>query len=151
MLVCAPKLACALACAPRLVCVPICALAGGPLQKEIKKKRKKGPWLMKLYTTPTSILTLVTWVQSRLPFEQTPHVGWPSGLQPLAITILQCTASLAAGGYDRPCGKIKSLFLLSRARCLIVSSEFSYATTLSYKYINIFFIYFFYGSTYKGL
>ena len=70
-----------------------------------------GPWQMKLYTTPPSILTLVTWVpQSRLAFGQTPHVGWPSGLRPLAITILQCAASLAAGGYDRPCGPIESLF-----------------------------------------
>ena len=34
-----------------------------------KKKKKLGPWLMKLYTTPPSILTLVTWVpQSRLAF-----------------------------------------------------------------------------------
>ena len=47
---------------------------------------------MKLYTTPPSILTLVTWVpQSKLAFGQTPHVGWPSGLRPLAITILQCS------------------------------------------------------------
>ena len=44
-----------------------------------------GPWLMKLYTTPPYILTLVTWVpQSKLAFGQTPHVGWPSGLRPLA-------------------------------------------------------------------
>ena len=34
-----------------------------------------GPWLMKLYITPPSILTLVTWVpQSKLAFGQTPHV-----------------------------------------------------------------------------
>ena len=38
---------------------------------------------MKLYTTPPSILTLVTWIpQSKLAFGQTPHIGWPSGLQP---------------------------------------------------------------------
>ena len=36
-----------------------------------------------------------------------PHVSWP-----LATTILQCAASLAAGGYDRPCGPIESIFLL---------------------------------------
>ena len=58
-----------------------------------------GPWLMKLYTTPLSILTLVTWVpQSKLAFGQSPHVGWLSGLRPSAITILQCAASLVAGG-----------------------------------------------------
>ena len=40
---------------------------------------------MKLYTTLLSILTLVTWVpQSKLAFDQTPRVGWPSGLRPLA-------------------------------------------------------------------
>ena len=95
---------------------------------------------MKLYTIPPSILTLVTWVpQSRLAFGQTPGVGWPLGLRPLAITILQCAASLAAGGYDRPWGPIKSLFLLS---CLIVrpnadSSDFSYTTTLSYQSIQL--------------
>ena len=44
-----------------------------------------GTRLMKLYTTPPSILTLVTWIpQSRLAF----------GL------ILQCAASLADGGYS---------------------------------------------------
>ena len=84
---------------------PCVRLWGG----SIKKKR---PLLMKLYATPPSILTLVTWVpQSRLAFSQTPHIGWPSGLGPLAITILQCAASLAAGGYVRPFGPNKSLFL----------------------------------------
>ena len=53
---------------------------------------------MKLDTTPPYILTLVTLVpQSKLAFGQTPHAGWLSGLLPLAITILQCTALLAAG------------------------------------------------------
>ena len=91
---------------------------------------------MRLYTSPPPILTLVTWVpQSRLAFGQTPHVGRPSGLRPSAITILQCAALLAAGGYDRPCGRIKSLFLLSPARCLIVrphanSSELSYSYSI---------------------
>ena len=36
-----------------------------------------------------------------------------AGLRPNQI--LQCAASLAAGGYYRPCGLIKSLFLLSPA------------------------------------
>ena len=66
---------------------------------------------MKLYTAPQSIVTLVTWVlHSKLAFGQTLHVGWPSGLHPSAITILQCAALLAAGGYDRPCRPIESLF-----------------------------------------
>ena len=47
---------------------------------------------MKLYTTPPSNLTLVSWVaQSKLAFGQNPHVGWTLGL----IIILQC----AAGGW----------------------------------------------------
>ena len=50
---------------------------------------------MKLYTTPTFILTLVIWVPvSNLAFGQTPHVGWPPGLRPNRN--LQCTALLAA-------------------------------------------------------
>ena len=41
-----------------------------------------GLWLMKLYTNPPSMLTLVTWVpQSKLGFGQTPHIGWASGLR----------------------------------------------------------------------
>ena len=69
------------------------------------------------------------------------HVGWPSGLLLLAIAIVQCAASLAAGGYDWPCGPINSLFLLSPACCLIVrpyddSSELSNTTTQSYSYCN---------------
>ena len=71
---------------------------------------------MKLYTTPPSILTLVTWVpQIKLAFGQIPYVGWPSGLRPSAKRILQCAAFLAAGGYDRPCGPIKSIFVLKLA------------------------------------
>ena len=66
---------------------------------------------MNLYTTPPSILTLVTCLpQSRLAVGQTPHVDWQLGLQPAAITILQCVASLAAGSYDQPCGPIKIFF-----------------------------------------
>ena len=54
-----------------------------------------------------SILTLVTLVpQSRLAFGQTPYVGWPAGLQPLFIRILQCAALLATGGYNRPCSAL---------------------------------------------
>ena len=46
---------------------------------------KGGPWLMRLYTTPTSILTLVTWVQpTQAGLRPNPHVGWPSGLRPTA-------------------------------------------------------------------
>ena len=71
-------------------------------------------------------------VGSRLAFGKSPHVGWLSGLRPSAITIIQCAVSLAAGGYNLPCGPIKSLFLLSLARCLIVrpyadGSEFFYS------------------------
>ena len=107
-----------------------------------RRRKKEGPCLMKLYTPSPSILTVVTWVpQSRLAFGQTLHVGWPLGLRPSAITILQCAALLVAGGYVQPCGPIKSLFLLSPACCLIVrpyadSSEPSYATTLFYQSIR---------------
>ena len=55
-----------------------------------------------------------------LPRLGTAHASCPSGLRPLAITILQCAASRAAGGYDRPCELTKSLFLLNPARCLKV-------------------------------
>ena len=91
---------------------------------------------MKLYPTPPSILTLVTCVpQNRLALA-TPHVGWLSGLRPSPNRILQCAALLAAGGYDRPCGPIKSLFLLSPARILdrraqLYSSELSYEALYS--------------------
>ena len=54
--------------------------------------------------TPSSL----AWVQrTQAGLRPNPHVSWP-----LATTILQYAASLAAGGYDRPCGPIKSLFLL---------------------------------------
>ena len=39
-----------------------------------------------------------------------------AGLRPNRI--LHCAAPLAAGSYDRPCGLIESLFLLSPARIL---------------------------------
>ena len=41
-------------------------------------------------------------------------------VRPLAVTFLKCAASLAACHYDRTCRPIKSIFLLSPARCLIV-------------------------------
>ena len=69
------------------------------------------PRLSRLYTTPPSIQTLVTWVpQNKLTFGQTPHIGWPSGLWPSPMTILQSAASLAPGGYDWPAGPIENLF-----------------------------------------
>ena len=61
--------------------------------------------------SPQSTLPLVTWVpQSRLAFGHQRWVGWSSGLWPSVIIILQCAASLATGGYNWPCGPIKSLF-----------------------------------------
>ena len=55
-------------------------------KNEIRKKKKKklldeifitvGPWLMKLYTTPPFILTLMSWVpQSMLAFGILRHFG----------------------------------------------------------------------------
>ena len=64
------------------------------------------------------------------------HIGWPLCLQPLAITILQYAASLAAGGYDWPWGLIESLLLLRLACCLIArlyaNSSYTNTTILSY-------------------
>ena len=83
---------------------------------------------MKLYTTPPSILTLVTWVQrtQASPSANSARMLWPS-------RIIQCAASLAPGGYDRPCGPIKSLFLLSPARILDGRAQL-YSCELSYSY-----------------
>ena len=73
-------------------------------------------WYQLLYLTPASIPHLghhppwLGYSARKLAFGQTPHVGWPSGLRPSAITILQYAASLAAGGYNRPCVLMKSLF-----------------------------------------
>ena len=51
---------------------------------------------------------------------------------------LQCAALLAAVGYDRPCGPIKSLFLLSPAHMLDGRAQL-YSSELSYIYcIGIF-------------
>ena len=64
--------------------------------------------LSTIYPTLSSILPLVTWEpQSNLAFGT---VGWWSGLRPSDITILQCAASLAIGGYDQTYRPIKSLF-----------------------------------------
>ena len=70
-------------------------------------------------------------VQSRLPLKAT-MIGWPPGPRPSAKQILRCVALLAAGSYDRPCGLIESLFILSLARILdgraqVYSSELSYS------------------------
>ena len=61
------------------------------------------------FQSPSSL----AWVQrTQAGLRPNPHIGWPTGLRPSAKVILQCAASLAAGGYDQPCGPIKSLFLL---------------------------------------
>ena len=80
-----------------------------------KTPSKGGPRLIKLNPTPPSILTLGA---------HPPWLGY-------SARILQFAASLAVGGYDRPCGPIESLFLLSPARILdrrarLYSSELSY-------------------------
>ena len=63
-----------------------------------------------IYPTPPTPSSL-TWVpQSRLAFGHHCRVSWPSGLWPLAITILQCATSLTPGGYNRPCWLIKSFY-----------------------------------------
>ena len=92
---------------------------------------------MKLYPTPPSILHLghhppcLGNSTHKLAFGQAPHGSWPLGLRPSAIAILQCAASLATGGYDRPCGPSENIFLLIPARILdgrarLYSSELSY-------------------------
>ena len=89
-------------------------------------------WDSTIYPNSRSPSSLA-WVQrTQAGLRPNPHVSWPSGLRPSAKSILQCAASLAAGGYDRPCGPIKSLFLLSPARILdgrarLYSSELSYS------------------------
>ena len=93
-----------------------------------------------IYPTPRTPSSLA-WVQrTQAGLRPNPHVSWPSGLRPSAITILQCAASLAAGGYDRPCKPIESLFLSSPARCLIVRPDYtapSWPTEqLSYTFIS---------------
>ena len=55
----------------------------------------------------------------------TPHVGWLSGLRPSAKPNHVVCSLAYAGGYDRPCGPIKSLFLLIPARCLVVGPDYT--------------------------
>ena len=60
------------------------------------------PYLPKALSCPTlkSILRRCTWVpQSKL----ASSIDWPWASCPLAIKILQCAPSLAAGGYVRLC------------------------------------------------
>ena len=74
---------------------------------------------MKLYTTPPSILTLMTWVRQS------------SGLWPSRF--LQCAALLAAIGYDWPCGPIKGFFSSSiESGLLLDSMALSHSSELSY-------------------
>ena len=74
---------------------------------------------MKLYPTPPSILTLVTWVQrTQAGLRPSPHVSWPLGLRPLAIKILTLPALLAAGAYIRLFGPNESLIVLKPTRIL---------------------------------
>ena len=89
-------------------------------------------WDSTIYPNSRSPSSLA-WVQRmQAGLRPNPHVGWPSGLRPSAKSILPCAASLAAGVYDRPCGPIESLFLLSPAhipdgRARLYSSEVSYS------------------------
>ena len=81
---------------------------------------------MKLYITPPSIITLMTWVpQRRVAFGHSAH-------------------RLAAGSYDRPCGPTRTIFWLSLAHCLIVRPD-AYISKFSYRavVINILIDYFF--------
>ena len=74
-----------------------------------------GPWLMKLYTTPPYILTLVTWVpQSRLAFGHSAHrlaVGPPALGQTESYTVQPCLPLAATIGLLSP-----ARILHSRAR-----------------------------------
>ena len=74
---------------------------------------------MKLYPTPPSIPTLVTWVQHRQAgLRPSQQVGWPSGLRHSAIKILTLPALLAAGAYIRLFGPNESLIVLKPTRIL---------------------------------
>ena len=90
------------------------------------------PWLMKLFTTPPSILILVTWVHRMQ--------AWPSANSARRLAFESESesysvqpASLAAGDYYRTCGPIESLFLLSPARILDGKAQL-YSFQLSYSY-----------------
>ena len=92
---------------------------------------------MKLYTTPPSILTLVTWVpQSKLAFGQTPHVGWPSGLRPSAkpnptVCSLACRWRLrSALRADQEAFSIETHPLSLIVRPYAGSSELSYSESI---------------------
>ena len=65
---------------------------------------------------------------------------WPNSAHRLAVGPpalgLQCAASLAACGYNRPCRPIESLFLLSPVRCLIVG-QYADSLELSYSAVEI--------------
>ena len=93
-----------------------------------------------IYPTPRTPSSLACVQRTQAGLQPNPKVIWPLGLQPSAITILQCAASLAAGGYDRPCGPIESLFILSPARCLIVRPDYTAPSCpteqLSYSFIS---------------
>ena len=70
--------------------------------------------VLQLLLSYTTIYPLVTWVpQGRLGFD---HSAEKADLLPNQI--LQCAVSLADGSFDRPCGPIKSHFLMSLARIL---------------------------------
>ena len=92
-------------------------------------------WDSTIYPNSQSPSSLA-WIQcTQAGLRPNPHVGWPLGLRPSAKSILQCAASLAAAGYDRPCGPIKSLFLLSPARILDGRARL-YSSKLSYSYFT---------------
>ena len=79
---------------------------------------------MKLYTTPPSIPTLMTWVPQSRPLRM---VGWPSTKPNPTVCSPAC--------HDRPCGPIKSLLILSPAcipdgRAWLYSSELSYSAVV---------------------
>ena len=80
----------------------------------------------KLYSTPPSIITVVTWVQ--------PMQAWHSANSKRRPNQnLHCAASLAAGGYNQPRGPIESLFLLSPA-CILYGRAQLYSSKLSYSF-----------------
>ena len=80
---------------------------------------------MKLYPTPPSIQTLVTWVQrTQAGLRPSQHLSWPSSLRHLAIKILTLPALLAAGGYVSSFEQNKSLILLKPTRILDSRSDF---------------------------
>ena len=69
-------------------------------------------WDSTIYPNSRSPSSVVLVQRMRAGLCPNPHIGWPSGLRPSAITILQCAASLAACGYDQSCMPIESIFWL---------------------------------------